>query len=148
MIRARLLTLTAEPDPEVNCANPQYQVEMNFCAQQEDERADAALNVQWKKTSAAMKKRDRDPYQSDDNRPGYMATLLDAQRAWIAYRDAHCESAGYVARGGSMEPMLVSGCMAELTEQRPAQVKALVEERSEEARGGKRGDSTGRCGGS
>src|SRR3546814_18030135 len=93
MILAMLLTLTAAPDPEVNCANPQYQVEMNFCAQQEYERADAALNVQWKKTSAAMKKRDRDPYQSDDNRPGYMATLLEAQRAWIASRDAHCERA-------------------------------------------------------
>src|SRR3546814_8646263 len=110
------------------CSSDLYQVEMNFCAQQEYERADAALNVQWKKTSAAMKKRDRDPYQSDDNRPGYMATLLDAQRAWIAYRDAHCESAGYVARGGSLEPMRVSGCMAEVTAQRHAPLKALVEE--------------------
>jgi uncharacterized protein YecT (DUF1311 family) len=129
MILTPLLALAAiAPDPEVDCANPRYQIEMNFCAQQDYERADAALNVQWKQTAAKMKEYDRAPYRPDDKRPGYMATLLTAQRAWLGYRDAHCESAGYVARGGSMEPMLVAGCMAELTEQRIAQLKALIEE--------------------
>jgi uncharacterized protein YecT (DUF1311 family) len=53
-----------------------------------------------------------------DGRPGYEETLKKAQRAWIAYRDAVCEYEGYEARGGTMEPMLVNGCLARLTRTR------------------------------
>ena len=67
-----------------------------------------------------------DPAQ--DDRPGYFDTLLAAQRAWLDYRDKHCTSAGYSMRGWSAEPMVVSGCQAELTDARTQQLKALIEE--------------------
>ena len=57
------------------------------------------------------------PSCSDDLK-GADKALLAAQRAWIAYRDSQCELAGFEARGGSMEPMLVSGCLADLTRKR------------------------------
>lgn len=53
--------------------------------------------------------------------------LVKAQRAWIGYRDAQCLSWGFQARGGSMEPMLVSSCEADLTRKRTAELKALVD---------------------
>lgn len=77
-----LAAATAPPNPEWNCADPMAQQELNWCAHQDFLAADAALNEQWKQTAAAMKQRDADfvPMEWDD-RPGYFATLLEAQRA-------------------------------------------------------------------
>lgn len=119
------LLLAGEPAPD--CDNAVTQMAMNQCAQLEYTAADAELNAQWKITSAAMKQRDANLDREYDSRPGYFETLLAAQRAWLAYRDNHCRSAGYFARGGSMEPMLVSFCLAKLTAARTEQLKELVE---------------------
>jgi uncharacterized protein YecT (DUF1311 family) len=119
-----LLLLAAQS--AANCANPQTQLEMTTCAGQDFQKADAALNAQWKRTAARMKALDVDPVK--DGRPSYSQALLVAQRAWLAYRDAHCRSAGYYARGGSMEPMLVATCRAELTRERARQLKELTAE--------------------
>jgi uncharacterized protein YecT (DUF1311 family) len=56
---------------------------------------------------------------------GAEKALVTAQRAWISYRDAQCEAAGFQARGGTMEPMLVAGCIADITEVRTKELKAL-----------------------
>ena len=90
--------------------------------------ADAALNAQWRLTRQAMRERDSEADKPDwDDRPGYFDTLLEAQRAWITYRDAHCRSEGYSARGGSLEPLLVSTCKTHLTKLRTAQLRELAE---------------------
>lgn len=128
MLAAFLLLSAAAGEPQVDCENPQYQIEMNFCAGKEYEVADASLNAQWKLTVAALKARDADIDRSYDTQPTHYETLLAAQRAWIAYRDQHCLSESFAARGGSMAPMLHSGCMTRLTEARTTELKALVEE--------------------
>ena len=58
---------------------------------------------------------------------GAEEALVKAQRAWVNFRDAECEAAGFQARGGTMEPMLVAGCIAELTDARTKQLKELAE---------------------
>lgn len=122
-----LLPLLAQgAEPQLDCEDPQYQQEINICAAREYDEADAALNAQWDITSATMKQWDAE-HGYDDGRPGYFDTLLAAQRAWIAFRDAHCASEGYLFRGGSAEPMVVSGCKAGLTRERTLQLRALVE---------------------
>jgi len=125
-----MLAQAAEPPvPGWNCDNPTVQQEMNWCAGQDTAAADAALNLQWKITAAEMKARDAQFAASSspayDQRKGYFQSLLEAQRAWLGYRDAHCRVDGYSARGGSMEPMLVSFCMTDLTRQRTEELKAL-----------------------
>ena len=85
------------------------------------------MNAQWKLTAAAMKQRDGELDAGGDGQPGYFATLLAAQRAWITYRDQHCLVASFEARGGSMQPMLASACSLALTRERTRQLKALVE---------------------
>lgn len=57
---------------------------------------------------------------------GAIDTLRDAQRAWIAYRDKACAAYGYLARGGTMEPMLIYQCNAELTAQRTDELEQLA----------------------
>ena len=129
MILTALMALAAvAQDPELDCTDPQAQVEMNMCAARDFESADAELNVQWKLTVAGMKERDVDIDRSYDKRPGYYDTLLAAQRAWLTYRDQHCANEGYSMRGGSAESMVISGCKTQLTEARTAQLKTLIEE--------------------
>lgn len=119
------------PNPQWDCDDPQAQQEMNWCAARDFAIADTALNTQWAETAAAMKARDdhskTGAFPDTDKRPGYFDTLLEAQRAWLAFRDAHCRSEGYYARGGSLEPLLVSTCKTALTNIRTQQLKELIQ---------------------
>lgn len=85
-----------------DCANASTQMELNSCADRSFRAADAELN----RTYRALEQRVTTPGA---------AKLKAAQRAWIAYRDAQCtfESAG--TEGGSIHPMIVSGCLETLT---------------------------------
>ncbi|MDK4702884.1 lysozyme inhibitor LprI family protein [Rhizobium sp. CNPSo 4062] len=107
-----------------DCANAQTQTDMNVCAVLEFGEADKALNAQYKKTRAAMVAIDAD---LDNDMKGAEKALIKAQRAWVDYRDGECETQGFQARGGSMEPMLVSGCKADLTKKRTKELKDLAD---------------------
>ena len=131
-----LLLQSADAYPECNrkAADMGLQQEMNICAHRDFLTADAAMNAQWRLTREHMRERDVqwDPEwdagqgASEGGRHGFFATLLEAQRAWITFRDAHCRSEGYVARGGSLEPLLVSACKTRLTEARTEQLRELA----------------------
>lgn len=123
-----LLALLAQAQAAtIDCAEPLTQSAMTICATRDFERADAALNAQWTLTAAAMRDSDAPPGAVQDGRPGYFETLIEAQRAWRRYRDAHCASEGFYARGGSLEPMLVARCRARLTERRTEQLRELAD---------------------
>ena len=128
-LAAQVSTMTP-PNPDWNCDDPMAQQEMNRCAERDYVEADAALNAQWITTKAVMKARDKEleAYRSTrDSRPGYFESLLKAQRAWLTYREAHCRLEGYVARGGSLEPLLVSTCKTALTKSRTQDLRDIVE---------------------
>lgn len=133
MIATLILPLLAQsaqpPVPGWNCDDPQVQAEMNWCAGQDFAAADDAMNTQWAIKRAAMKARDAEwaALGSADKRAGFMKNLLEAQRGWLRYRDAHCALEGYEARGGSLEPLLVLTCKARVTRVRTQQLKDLAE---------------------
>lgn len=108
------------------CAEPMTQQAMNYCASLEWQEADESLSAQWRVTAAEMRRLDAE-VMPDDERPGYFGQLLRGQRAWLVYRDHHCASVGYHARGGSLEPLLVATCKTELTPTRTAQLRGLAE---------------------
>lgn len=113
---------------EHNCRDPQTQMDMNFCAAIDFERADAALNAAWPRVVASARADDREVDRRYDRRPGSEAKLREAQHAWIVFRDAHCTVEGYdQARGGSMEPMVYDGCRARLTRERIRQLTEIDE---------------------
>lgn len=128
-----LLLQSADALPECDQAGADkgYQQAMNQCAYRDYLIADAELNAQWKITAARMKQDDADFAASAsaefDKREGSFDRLLEAQRGWLRYRDAHCQVSGYGARGGSLEPLLVAMCKTQLTQERTEQLKALVE---------------------
>jgi len=113
---------------EHNCSDPQTQMDMNFCAAIELERADGALNAAWRGVIDSARADDREVDRRYDRRPTGEAKLREAQRAWIVFRDAHCTVEGYdQARGGSMEPMVYDGCRARLTRERIRQLTEIDE---------------------
>ena len=110
---------------EIDCKDPKTQTQMTICANMDWEAADAALNDAYSTAMSAMRKMD----ELLDGRPdliGGVKALRAAQRAWIPYRDAACEAEGFIARGGTMEPMLVAQCRADLTRQRTRELLELA----------------------
>ena len=114
---------------QFNCSNPQAQMEMNACADIDFQRADAELNRVYRDSIAAERQADRELDRTYDHGPSNESILRDAQRAWVAFRDAQCiHEANGEARGGSMEPMVYSICQARLTRERIAQLSPPAEE--------------------
>lgn len=100
-----------------SCSHPEGldQSGMNQCAVWAWEVEDENLNQAYKAAMALLKRWDAD--LSADERGGADA-LKEAQRAWITFRDKACEAEGYAMKGGSAEPLLVYGCMRQLTMER------------------------------
>jgi uncharacterized protein YecT (DUF1311 family) len=124
LVFAVLCVAPAFADDPIDCDNAMDQNTMTRCAGMDFEKADAELNKVWKQAKGAAE--DADAGYSSDMK-GEAEALLKAQRGWIAYRDGQCELAGFEARGGSMEPMLVNGCLAEMTKARTRELQAIVD---------------------
>jgi uncharacterized protein YecT (DUF1311 family) len=126
------LTLQASTDtqaPEPRCPDAQTQLDMNFCAERDFERADAELNRVYRQAIDGARQ-DDGGISAGDHRPTAQAVLREAQRAWVTFRDAQCTFEGYAeARGGSMEPMVEALCRARLTRERTAQLRPQPNER-------------------
>lgn len=109
---------------EGDCADAITQSEMNICAADQWQAADRDLNVTYRGVMAEMKLIDADlPAELR----GAEQALREAQRAWITFRDANCKAAGFRMRGGSAEPLLVYGCLRDLTETRTQELRDLVD---------------------
>ncbi|MEL6372402.1 MAG: lysozyme inhibitor LprI family protein [Pseudomonadota bacterium] len=108
-----------------NCNEPRSQAEMTVCAGKDLEKADRELNRVYKLVRAAMVKNDagaEPPLQ----KKGFKKALIQAQRAWITYRDRHCEIIGLEWYGGSGQSAAVSICLAAMTRARTAQLKNFL----------------------
>ena len=86
---------------------------------------DAQLNLAYNKIIAVMKtllseaQRRNDPNQIAHHQAA-MDRLLAAQRAWLNYRDLHCDSVKFQYDGGTLSRAIWSQCMAETAQQRIA----------------------------
>lgn len=107
-----------------DCGAPETQFQINACAKLDWQAEDRRLNKAYAQARTAMQQIDAD---LPNDPAGAANTLRDAQRAWIKFRDAACAAEGFLARGGSMEPMFVWTCMATLTRRRSEDLLGLVE---------------------
>ncbi|MER5172227.1 lysozyme inhibitor LprI family protein [Thioclava kandeliae] len=110
-----LMGAGAGPVWALDCQAPQTQADMTACAGQDYEAADADLNAAYAETRTRAKSRGAAQAEA----------LLEAQRAWIAYRDAACMAEGLEYDGGSMQPMAVAMCKTELTKRRSEDLRRL-----------------------
>lgn len=107
-----LLPLLLLPLPtlaqDVDCATAETTAEMSWCASLDFDAADAYLNEAY---GAAMET--AQAYDGDQE-----GLLRDAQRAWIAFRDAACSAEGSLYEGGTAQPMMGTICLTRLTDAR------------------------------
>jgi uncharacterized protein YecT (DUF1311 family) len=93
----------------------QTQAQMSACAAADLKQADARLNQLYKQMQARLKA---------DAPTGKL--LVDAQKKWLAFRDAECSLRTVRSAGGSMQPMNASSCVAELTAARAKDFEDLL----------------------
>ena len=110
---------------DVDCTNPPNQTAMNICAGQAFKAADSDLNSDYLMARDTMRQMDKD---LPKELRGAEKALLKGQRAWIKYRDGACEAEGFTVRGGTMESLVVSSCLARLTRLRSEELRTLFEE--------------------
>ena len=90
---------------KADCQEAMTQIAMNQCAAEAYKSEDALLNQNYKALRAKLSAEQK-------------ADLKNIQLTWLKYRDQQCafESARY--EGGSIYPLIVSGCLHKLTMQR------------------------------
>jgi uncharacterized protein YecT (DUF1311 family) len=52
--------------------------------------------------------------------------LLEAQRIWIKFKEAHCKSAAADEEGGSIYPLIYATCLKQVTEDRILQLNEYL----------------------
>ena len=109
------------------CADPEEQQQNNYCNAQAFWKLDAELTKAYDAALADKKKQDQDapPPEGPDLKTEAEALTI-AEKAWLQYRDAHCDGMGYKARGGSLEALLVGNCKIELTRTRMKELEDLM----------------------
>lgn len=108
----------------LDCTSPQTQSDMTVCAGQDYDKADKELNAEYQKLRKVLAERDK---AADEAGKGATEALVAAQRAWVAFRDANCDFHGFQARGGTMEPMLIASCLADMSRERATELRQLSE---------------------
>jgi uncharacterized protein YecT (DUF1311 family) len=95
--------------PEQDCAQANSQFELNECTGKQYHKADTRLNSLYARIGTDLQK-DQDKSALDK--------LRAAERAWIQYRDLHCDAARNQFAGGSIAPTIWATCMTMVTEHR------------------------------
>lgn len=92
-------------------SNPEYKA----CVVRAADRADQLLNDSYKKLQDAVRADAKDMSQSPEVQLGY---LKDAQKQWIAYRDASCTFEDSLAFGGTSIGGNYSSCLCAFSYER------------------------------
>lgn len=109
--------LLAQP---VDCSAALTQQDMNRCAADAARASEGDMN-----RTAALVMRQIAEQQGGEN--GEAANRFRAaQRTWLAFREAQCALAGIEALGGTLEPLLVAGCMRDMTERRASELMMMI----------------------
>lgn len=96
---------------------------MNECGLDSFQKSDNRLNIVYKKLVAQI----QTSSDSKSTKRKYLDSLLKGQRAWLVYRDSHCNLQTLPMEGGSIRPLLYSSCLQELTEERTKQLTCKQE---------------------
>jgi uncharacterized protein YecT (DUF1311 family) len=99
------------------CADAQTQADMNICWGNEYKKADAKLNQTYQQLAAML--------DADEK-----TQLKNAENAWLKYRDTNCEFVADQYKGGSIRPMIAAICLADVSNNRAAELKNQIEDRN------------------
>jgi uncharacterized protein YecT (DUF1311 family) len=112
------------PVPPADCNKANTQMELNLCAQNRAESADKKLNNTYQilQRRLAIELRQGNTAQINLAKIRYQK-LINAQTAWIKFRDTSCEYERSNFEGGSIAPMIYHDCVAKVTDRRTADLQ-------------------------
>ena len=102
----------------INCKATSTQLEMNHCANLSYKAADRELNQIYRQLRNTFKQTKQNTQEPQ---------LIDAQLAWLKYRDLDCKFSADRFKGGSIAPLIYSSCQETLTKQRTTLLKSYLE---------------------
>lgn len=98
-------------EQDINCDNPQTTIDVNACAFQTFQQAQA---TQEKYLQAS--------YAHNAEDPALISAMKAAQQQWQAYRDAQCSAVYTQWREGTIRGLMALSCKTSLTEQRTHEI--------------------------
>lgn len=110
----------------IKCNPAGTTVEMKKCAQDRYDAADKKLNQVYQQMLGKLTGEEK-------NR------LVNAEKAWIAFRDRTCEFEAAQALGGTLEGLLYMGCLERVTQERTTYLQNYGKQRN--AGGGRSGNN-------
>jgi len=118
--------------PERACDKAQSQIDLNQCSGEQYHLADDRLNAVYRKALDFLQKdvsdaQTRKDVEEEKYNQIAIEKLKKAERAWIQYRDLHCDAARHQVGAGSMAPMVWAFCMAGTTLHRIEELKDAYE---------------------
>jgi uncharacterized protein YecT (DUF1311 family) len=96
--------------PGVSCNKPSSTVEEAGCFARASDAADKELNSLYARVRPVLSTEER-------------SDLLEAQRAWLKYRDLTCTAEYKLYGGGTGGPVTWMACLAAITEERVATLR-------------------------
>ncbi len=112
--------------PKIDCNKAVATPELNYCEELELKKADRELNEAYR---GALARIDRAMELDPKVRVEWRKALQDAQRKWIAFRDADCKGAvAYEWYGGTGATLAVLGCMRAMTLARAKELRERNEQ--------------------
>ena len=121
---AAVLALAAAPAmaQEIDCSTTMNQLDLNDCAYDLFEQSDGWLNEAYAEALAATRARDAEWGSRHEE------ALREAQRAWVTYRDRHCDLVAehWGGGGGQAQPMIHAGCLTSETDVRTDTLRAYA----------------------
>ena len=97
-------------------------MELDQCAGKAFKAADKELNAIWPQVLAAIDSRAAD--MPADAAKDWKTSMIDAQRAWVTFKEDDCNAVQYEWYGGSGASLAVTSCLYHHTADRTADLKA------------------------
>ena len=107
---AAMSVVAQEKEP---CGGANTQLEMNQCYGERYKAADKELNEAYRKLLTNLDSQ-------------HKLKVQEAQRAWIKFRDQHCEATTFISVGGSIHTLELVICRDSLTRQRTEQLTTML----------------------
>ncbi len=116
-----LCATLAGPAHALDCARASTTLELNECAARAQKAVEQTLNQTYQQALKALQ-------QPDTETEKFSATrqrLVEAQRAWMKFREADCEAVYLQYVSGSIRNLMFIGCMQKHAERRIDDLKAV-----------------------
>ncbi|GLQ55439.1 lysozyme inhibitor LprI family protein [Devosia nitrariae] len=112
LLTIAFITLMLPSAQAQECEDAEDQATMTACAEQAYEASDAELNALYREIEARL---------GDD--ADTKELLVEAERAWLAFRDAECAFSSSGTAGGSVYPMIQAMCLDTQTQTRISELQ-------------------------